>query len=208
MNSGLNMASIIDRVPFDIWITIYSHLTVQCILTLGYVCGFQALSPGFTLDFYTDSQTCKFFFSIMQERSIWSTVLGDILDVVALRTVRDAMPSMSSQDLRNTAVRAMRIDQLFNNNDVIRPVKVKHIPCSQDAAKIQLTFGGQWILIMYDNGSLNLYHTRDFESPLVSLARPDGSPPLHWNESYMEVQITSLHEEHLVVVSEDFNSVE
>ena len=135
----------------------------------------------------------------MQDRSVWSLVLNDILEVMPLRTVREAMGSMSSRDLKNTAVRVTRLDKLFDN-DVIHPVKVERIACSKDAAKMHLTFGGQWVVIMHEDGSLNIHQTRDFASPFVSVAPPDCPTSMYRNDpAYVEVGMTSFHEELLVV---------
>ena len=139
----------------------------------------------------------------MEDRSVWRLVLSDILDVIPLRTVSQAVISMSSRELKDIAVRATRIDTLFEK-DIVYPVKLESISCSKIAATIQITPGGQWIVIMHKDGSLNLHQTRDFGVPLVRIPRPECSPSHSWDElaqANMDVRVTSLGEP-LVIISD------
>jgi hypothetical protein len=126
---------------------------------------------------------------------------------MAFRTVRDAMPWMSVRELRSAAVRAARINKLFDS-DIVRPMKMTRVSCRPDASRIHLTFGGQWIMIMHDDGSLNFHQTRDIRSPLMSIVRPHYPSVLHWDHHpHMDVRMTSVQEMQLVIASEIFTSL-
>lgn len=108
----------------------------------------------------------------MQERTIWNLALLDISEVRSSRGIQSIMPSMSSQELRNAAVQALRIDKLFDN-DVIHPLSVKCIPCHDDAVMLEVALGGQVVMIMNGDGTLNLHHTRNLTSPTLTCVRTD-----------------------------------
>ena len=115
------------------------------------------------------------------------------------------MASMSSRDLRNPAVRATRIDKLFVNSDVVYPVKVQSIPCNLNATRLDITPGGEWLLIMDDVGTYTLHKTREFASTPLTVADP------HVTSSPLCVLLsTSRHVggELLVLVSEQYLSIE
>jgi hypothetical protein len=112
---------------------------------------------------------------------------------------------MSSRELRNAAVHATCIDRRFDN-DVVRPVQVNRFSCSTNVATQGIVPGGQWILLMFEDGSINLYELSGSASPLLTLARPDDGLPRTLHIERMSILFSSapLGGELLVLVSESY----
>jgi hypothetical protein len=119
-------------------------------------------------------QTCNVLFALMQERTIWSIALLDVLDVIPLAAVRAAMPSMSSQELRKITVRIFRINRLFDS-DVVLPANVRCIPCDPQAKTVEIVPGGQVLAIIHQDGTLKLHETTNISSSLLTRPRADYS---------------------------------
>ena len=68
-------------------------------------------------------QTCKHLHQTAGERSVWLTVLRDILQVIPLRRVLYALPTMSAGELKEKAVLITRLDSLWSLESV-RPVRI------------------------------------------------------------------------------------
>jgi len=142
----------------------------------------------------------------MDEWSVWALALGDILEVIPLRAVRAAIPSMSSRALKAAAVRATLIDNLFNK-DVIHPVHVKRVRCDSSVVRQEIVPGGQWILIMHEDGSINLHKMSSLTSPLLSVARPDCASSFLWNTGspqYVLISTSRDGVDQLVLASESY----
>ena len=143
----------------------------------------------------------------MKEHAVWSLALQDIVQIIPLRVVRDTIPSMSLQDIRRTALRATRIDALFESGTV-HPKNIQSIPLTYHVASVEIAPGGQWVLIMGEDGSVHLHPTRDVTRSVLTVKRPEHSSSSHrtWEQGQSSVMLSSWHGNYLAVVSEGFSS--
>lgn len=123
----------------------------------------------------------------MNERSVWSLALGDILGVVSSPTLIHALQSMSLQALRSKAVFMARNAKLFED-DVITPARRQQIDWPhQNMAKIRAIPGGSGhIVTMLGDGTLCLYSVQDGNLDLhAELEAGGGSDlrPVSWEKS-------------------------
>jgi hypothetical protein len=198
------------RLNYDVWLAISSHLPVQSILNLSYV---RQLSHVFTLLKASDqswislrSQCCNYLYDAMNTRSVWNLALGDILDVIPSPSLRDAMPLMSSRELKERATQMARVDGVFDK-DIIHPTRVKQHPLGFAEVRAEVAPGGDWIVTVHEDyaGSLCLYRGESLgQTALATARRPDDSCLREGILGYDSLFLSYSEGKHLAVVSEPF----
>ena len=147
----------------------------------------------------------------MSERSVWSSTLEDILQVMPLRAIQHAMPSMSSQELRQKAVRLARIADVFNG-DYIEPKYTHSTSWSGGRSllrlevllRVEVAPGGHSILILYQGGTIQLYRVQPTNwYPLATAARPNSDIlSRFWAPEYAALLLSFTCGVHLAMVSD------
>jgi len=112
------------------------------------------------------------------ERSVWLTVLRDILQVIPLRRVLEALPTMSASELKEKAVLITRLDSLWSLESV-RPVRISSHSFGAGIRKALVWPGGDFILILIEDGTLQLYRYQEMTVPLVTVMHPDRGSCRH-----------------------------
>jgi hypothetical protein len=163
-------------LPFDIWFNISLYLSVRNILSLRVVSLRQETLPPrvdepYILYTSSDSQASKYLYNIMGERIIWMAVLQDITEVIPLRGAIPALPAMSSNELQRKAVTMARLDELWRCGTVY-PMKIDRHPIGSDVLFAEVICGGDFILTLIRDGTLQLYHTQDVTKLLVAVPPP------------------------------------
>lgn len=124
-------------------------------------------------------QTCKHLHQTAGERSVWLAVLCDILQVIPLRRVLYALPTMSASELKQKAVLITRLDSLWSL-ETVRPVRISNHPLGAGICRALIWPGGDFILILVEDGTLQLYRYQDMTVPLVTVPRPDRGSCRHY----------------------------
>ena len=108
----------------------------------------------------------------MGERSIWMAVLQDITEIIPLRGVLHRLPVMSSRELEHKVVTMARLDELWSRGTV-HPAKIDCHPVDSSVSKVEVLHGGNFILILIVDGTLQLYNTQDVTKLLVKVPPPE-----------------------------------
>jgi hypothetical protein len=123
----------------------------------------------------------------MRERSIWMAVLQDITEVIPIRGVLHVFPTMLSSELEHKAMMMARIDELWSRGTV-HPAKIDRYPVDSDVSTIVLLFGGDFILTLVKDGTLQLCHTQDVTKLLVTVPPPYRPSNRHYFPNYTDVR--------------------
>lgn len=107
-------------------------------------------------------------YEITDIRSIWYKVLVDILAIIWLPAMLQALPSMSCQQLRQEATRISRLDRRWYEGSLM-PTKIQRHNCATDILRVQFVQGGEWILMLFGDGSIGLFDQNDLEEPKVDV---------------------------------------
>jgi len=134
----------------------------------------------------------------MSERSVWLYVLRDILEVIPLPRLRHALPSMLSSELRGKAAMITRLDALWGR-DTIHPANIESYRLDLGVMAIEVIPGGDWVLKLFEDGSLHLHHRRDFAGPLATASRPNRPNWDFEGSAYMRRSFSSCGENWVVV---------
>ena len=118
----------------------------------------------------------------MGEALVWRSVLSDIMEVLPLRALRHALPSMSSDELIHKAVLLTRLDILWSK-DVVTPSRMKSHVLSSDVCRVEILLGGDYILTLFKDGALQLIHTRHLSTVLAEVSRPKHPGRLYHPDS-------------------------
>lgn len=132
------------------------------------------------------------------------------MDVMPYHVVRRTLSLMPTLELRRRAIRALRINNILHQ-DICLPAKVHIEEKHLTAAKAVLAPGGDWMMILYEDGSIHLHRSRNLsETPQLVINRPDSSPSHHWNSTDMNnnIIISSAGENYLMLASESFHGLE
>lgn len=86
---------------------------------------------------------------------------------------------MSLHDIQKNALRAEKIANMFCE-DTIVPAKVRWEPLRLDTRSMDLCPGGRHIVLMCEDGSLNLCAVRHLQDSLLSISRPKYEKPRAW----------------------------
>ena len=144
-------------------------------------------------------QTCKYLHKIFGEHSVWIAVLRDIMDVIPLRRVVHALPSMSASELRQKAMLITRLDSVWSFNTA-RPMKMASHPLDFEVCVVHIWPGGDFILTLLRDGELRLYPIQDMTNPLLTVPRPDRASCKYFPESADMRRTCNTHGEYWVVV--------
>lgn len=107
-------------------------------------------------------------YEITNNRFIWYKVLVDILAIIWLPGVLQALPSMSCHQLRRKAIWISRLDRWWYQ-ELLMPTKIQRHHCATDVIRAQFIQGGEWILILFSDGSIGLFEKNDLEKPKVEV---------------------------------------
>lgn len=141
----------------------------------------------------------------MGDSAIWRLALYDIVEVIPLRIVRDVIPTMSLRDIRRTVIRAVRMDFMFDNRR-IQPAKVQSINLGDDVVGLEIGHGGQWILIMHEDGSIRLHHIRNMDKSVLLASRPEYDRLRTWDPAQMCILLSSWRGTLLAVAYEHYST--
>src|ERR1700729_4367713 len=144
----------------------------------------------------------------MDERSVWSLALGDILDVIQSATTLHSMQSMSSSQLRKKAIRMAAVDSIFdgnaNSSEVIKPAKVQCYTLDHNMARVAVAPAGDWIMTMHGDETVHLHRTEGINQPPLATVK-------HFNDSshrtamlYANLCLSSSGEQNLALVSNTY----
>lgn len=143
----------------------------------------------------------------MGARAVWSLVVQDLIGIMPFHVVRHNSHLMSTQELMRRAIRAARIDVLLDR-EVIRPIKIIQIDIHPGVAKAVIAPGGQWMLMLLEDGAIHLHPAGNLtQPPILVIPRPDCTLSRHWNvtDTNNNIIITSTRGDYLIVASESFN---
>lgn len=136
----------------------------------------------------------------MDERSVWNTALHDITEVIPLRGLRYTMPSMSSGELKNKAITMARLERLWSCQVAI-PKKIERHLLDPDICRVEFILGGNWILTLRKDGTLQLHQNRNLAEPRVTVHRiEDPSRNYFPDNADMRRSISSRGENWAVVL--------
>jgi len=136
----------------------------------------------------------------MDERSIWHAALVDILSVIHIPGMLEGMPSMSSQELRRRAIRMIRLDRRWYQGPIV-PGEIERQHCGRDTYRVQLIQGGAWVLVMYNDGQLQLCRSDNLAEPNICI--PSTDPNAHFE---MGISLSSRLETLVYVTEKRWNS--
>ncbi|KAF7979565.1 hypothetical protein HWV62_41844 [Athelia sp. TMB] len=108
--------------------------------------------------------TCRRLRAVLSLASVWRAALSDIRTAVA--DTDDAPHALSSSELQHRAMRAARIERHWGQPAVVvaqRDIRTLHIATGQAVSTVivaQLIKGGEWIVLLAENGALCLRSTQ------------------------------------------------
>lgn len=123
----------------------------------------------------------------MAERSVWMAVLQDITEAIPIQGLLHALPTMSSNELEHKAVMMARLDELWNHSSVI-PAKIERYPVGSDVSTTILLFGGNFLLTLLMDGTLQLYHTQNVTELLETASPPYRPSNRGYFRSYTDIR--------------------
>ncbi|KDQ59892.1 hypothetical protein JAAARDRAFT_68428 [Jaapia argillacea MUCL 33604] len=125
----------VTKLPADVWFNVVRYLPVR--------------------DFLSICSTCCDLRDILSDRHVWSTKMKDLLTAVPQPHIARTLPSMSTADLKRRAIRAALLDEKWQQKDLaIR--RMHSIPYESTFQDVKLLPGGEMVLILLENGSLQL----------------------------------------------------
>jgi hypothetical protein len=104
----------------------------------------------------------------MDERSIWFAALVDILSVIHIPGLLEAMCSMSSEELRRRVLRMICLDRQWYQGPII-PGKISRQHCETNTNRVQFIQGGEWVIMMFSNGQLQLCRACNLAEPSICI---------------------------------------
>jgi hypothetical protein len=141
------------------------------------------------------------------DRSVWMAVLRDIMEVMPLRRVLHALPNMSASELKQKAVHMTRLDSRWNR-EIVHPVKIDSHPLGSGVCKVHVWPGGDFILTLHSDGTLQLYRNQDLAVPLVTVPRPDCASRKYFPNRTNMRRTYNTHGEYWVVVVDYYKTPE
>lgn len=126
---------------------------------------------------------------MVEERSVWSAAVRDIMGVVPLRRVRHELPSMTGEQLKHKAMQIARLDNLWSRES-IRPVKVERHLLDSGVRRAEVVLGGDFILTLFKDGTLQLHRARDMSQLLMTVYRINP-PSRHYFSDFTDMRRSS-----------------
>ena len=119
----------------------------------------------------------------MDERSVWSNALRDIMEIIPLPRLLHALPETSTREIRKQAILMARRDALWGHQPgPIQPAKVQQYQFNYHLSSVAILSGGAHLVLMRSDGTLYLHRTGDLSGPpIVTTTRShnaDGIPEL------------------------------
>jgi hypothetical protein len=188
----------IDDVPFDVWSHVTSFSSMKCISNLRCVRSHSQLNSRYQLN--SLFQTSKHFYRLMSERSVWLDALRDVLEVIPLPRLRHVLPCLSSSELRTKAAMISRLDDLWSRG-ASHPAHIESYRPSSGIIAIEIMPGGDWVLNLFQDGSLHLHHRRNMAEHSVSVPLPTRSGWRFEGSAYMRRSFSSCGQ-HWVAVKD------
>lgn len=115
---------------------------------------------------------------MLSERSVWHSVCVDLLAVVEGSDFRQALPSMSAEDLRGKAIRMNQLDRKWYRSALV-PRNIHRQYCEDTAFRVQFLPGGEWIVVMFTDGTIALCDTANTAKPVAAAQDSSGSDSNH-----------------------------
>jgi hypothetical protein len=113
---------------------------------------------------------------ILDERSIWFSVLLDLLRIKPSLYGREHMEQMSATQLRDASIRLVKVDMAFTSMTLPHR-KIKLLPNldTSNIAFVTLLPGGDRLFVLRINGSFGIYRTSTGKA-VCSIPRREGMP--------------------------------
>ena len=94
-----------------------------------------------------------------------------------LPVVSDELPRMSIEKIRQTAVRAWKIDRELHN-DPLTPTRTRERKCDKNVTQVHFVPGGDWVILALWGGGIDICAAEDMMQPRFSIssaAKSDAS---------------------------------
>jgi hypothetical protein len=114
----------------------------------------------------------------MDERSIWHGALVDILSIIYVPGVQEVMPSMSPEELRRRATHMTYLDRRWYQGSLV-PKKIQRHHCESNVHSVQFIQGGEWVVMMFSDGRLQLCKAHDLAEASICIPYPT-TPDAHF----------------------------
>ncbi|TFK48713.1 hypothetical protein OE88DRAFT_493938 [Heliocybe sulcata] len=146
----------ITALPGDILFSIIQTLPIPDLVALG--------------------ATCKTFHAATEDRSVWVYAMDCILKTIPMPHVSASMPSMSAQELKRRVLQATVLESVWSSVDFL-PRNIRSVACKSSVRGARLLPDGRWVIMLIQNGSLELYKTGADAPAAVTLSpgKPVGS---------------------------------
>ncbi|KDQ51084.1 hypothetical protein JAAARDRAFT_211374 [Jaapia argillacea MUCL 33604] len=106
-------------------------------------------------DLFNCRTTCKTFHTITDDRQLWYSVLSATLSV-PIRHIHAVADALTSAELRRRALRASMMKDGWRREQAT-PLCVQTYPWNTRVQDIRLVPGGEWMVCLLDDGTLQLY---------------------------------------------------
>lgn len=110
----------------------------------------------------------------MNERSIWYSALADILAIIHIPGMLSRLPTMSTEALRERAIRMWRVDQCWYQGP-LRPTIIQRYRCDTNVTRVHFMPGGDWVIMTLVNGSIHLCAANDISTPQFVIPAGTGA---------------------------------
>lgn len=149
----------ITTLPSDILFSIIRILPIPDLLALG--------------------ATCKTLHTTTEDRSVWVHAMECILEVMPMPHVSKTMASMGTHELRQRVITSTRLDGIWSTAD-FAPESIRSIPCKSSVRGVRLLPDGRWVIMLTQNGSLELYNAGTDSPAAVTLSPGKPVGAVHW----------------------------
>ena len=112
-----------------------------------------------------------------------------------------------SSELERKAVMIARLDELWSR-ETVPPAKMDRYPVGSDVSTIMLLFGGNFILTLIKDGTLQLYHIQDVTKPLVMVTPPYRPSNREYFPNYTDIRRTCSSCGEIWVLVGDYYNIE
>lgn len=142
----------------------------------------------------------------MNERSIWSLVLSDILGIITSPNLIHALPSMSSQKLKLKSITMARRAKTFAT-DTIVPRSCQQINwVHQHLVRAEAVPGSDHIVTLLEGGTICLHSTRRPGFDTLAVLQPSRGSGIVVNSKFSVLSLVSLQGKYMAVVMEHIYS--
>jgi hypothetical protein len=134
-------------------------------------------------------------YDTVEQRPVWHAINRDIS--VPANRWPESLPGVSIEDLRSRALYAHRLDRRWRSSGLVPRVVQTH-PCDALTRSVSILHGGEWVLTLASNGSLQLLRVQDsqlfltVEPYFTTGGRQSTEMKLCWSKYYGDVAIAVL----------------